>query len=164
MVLAYNPERAPAKLPAPTVGTLVIESNMDNVDVTIDGKSVGTVNKASALRLPGIQPGIHTVQGNRMGYEPDGSREQEVYPGRESTVSLRILIVRKRSKAAVDRFNRGLEYYNKGFEKNYKVAVEEFKGALQEDATYSQAAEYLGRAYRSLYEYETAISISLLSG
>ncbi len=156
MVLAYNPERAPAKLPAPAFGTLVIESNMDNVEVTVDGKSVGLVNKAAALRLPGIQPGIHTIQGNRTGYEPDGPREQEVYPGQESTVSLRILIVRKRSKAAADHFNRGLEYYNKGFEKNYKVAVEEFKAALQEDPAYSQAAEYLGRTYRSLYEYETA--------
>ena len=121
MLLAYNPERAGAKLPAPKFGTLVIESNMDGVEVTIDGKSVGTVSKANALRLPGIQPGVHVIQGNHEGYAPDGPREQEVYPGQETTVSLRILIaLRRHKKAAVDHFNHGLEFYNKGYEQNYK--------------------------------------------
>lgn len=157
MVLAYNPNHVAAgKLPALKLGTLVIETNMDNVEVTIDGKSVGVVNKASALRLPGIQPGMHTIQGNHLGYLPDGPREEEVYPGQETTVSIRILIARQRKKAAVDFFNHGLEYYNKGFEQNYKVAVEDFKNALQIDPTYSQAALFLGRAYRSLYDFDTA--------
>jgi tetratricopeptide (TPR) repeat protein len=157
MVLAYNPERVTAaKLPPPKFGTLVIETNMDGVEVTVDGKSVGVVNKASALRLPGIQPGVHTIQGNHAGYQPDGPREQEVYPGQETTVSLRILIARQRTKAAVDHFNRGLQFYNKGYEQNYKQAAEEFKQALQMDPTYSQAALFLGRAFRSLYDYDTA--------
>lgn len=157
MVLAYNPDRvSAAKLPPPKFGTLVIETNMDGVEVMVDGKSVGVVNKANALRLPGIQPGIHTIQGNHTGYEPDGPREQEVYPGQETTVTLRILIARQRKKAALDHFNRGLEFYNKGYEQNYKHAVEEFKQALQIDPTYSQAALFLGRAYRALYDYDTA--------
>ncbi len=157
MLLAYNPNRVTAaKLPPPTVGTLVIETNMDGVEVMVDGKSVGVVNKANALRLPGIQPGIHTIQGNHLGYEPDGPREEEVYPGQETTVSLRILIARQRKKAAVDHLNRGFEFYNKGYEQHYKQAVEEFKQALQIDPTYSQAALFLGRAYRALYDYDTA--------
>jgi uncharacterized caspase-like protein/tetratricopeptide (TPR) repeat protein len=157
MVLAYNPDRiSAAKLPPPKFGTLVIETNMDGVEVVVDGKSVGVVNKASALRLPGIQPGIHTIQGNHAGYEPDGPREQEVYPGQDTTVSLRILIARQRKKAALEHFNRGLEFYNKGYEQNYKQAVEEFKQALQVDPAYSQAALFLGRATRSLYDYDTA--------
>jgi tetratricopeptide (TPR) repeat protein/uncharacterized caspase-like protein len=156
MLLAYNPERKSAKLPAPKFGNLIIESNMDGVEVTVDGKSVGTVSKANALRLPGLQPGIHIIQGNHEGYAPDGPREEEVYPGQDTTVTLRILIIRQHKKAAVDHFNRGLEYYNKGYEQNYKSAVEEFKQALAIDPTYSQAAMYLGRACRSLYDYEAA--------
>ncbi|HEX4231825.1 MAG TPA: tetratricopeptide repeat protein [Bryobacteraceae bacterium] len=156
MLLAYNQDRVIGKLPPPKFGTLVIESNMDNVEVTVDGKTVGTVNKGNALRLPGIQPGIHIIQGNHEGYAPDGPREQEVYPGQEATVSLRILIMRQHKKAAVDHFNHGLEYYNKGYEQNYKNAVEEFKQALAIDPTYSQAAMYLGRTYRSLYDFDTA--------
>lgn len=157
MLLAYNPERVTAaKLPIPKTGTLVIETNMDGVEVTIDGKSAGVVNKASALRLPGLQPGMHMIQGNHNGYEPDGPREEEVYPGQATTVSLRILIVRQRKKAAVDHFNHGVEFYNKGYEQNYKQAAEEFKQALQIDPTYSQAALFLGRVYRSLFDYDTA--------
>ncbi len=157
MLLAYNPDRvSAATLPAPKFGTLVIESNMDGVEVTIDGKSVGVVNKASALRLPGIQPGMHMIQGNHTGYEPDGPREEEVYPGQDTTVTLRILIVRSRKKAAVDHFNHGVEFYNKGYEQNYKQAAEEFKQALQIDPAYSQAALFLGRVYRSLFDYDTA--------
>jgi tetratricopeptide (TPR) repeat protein len=157
MLLAYNPNRAAsANMPAPKFGTLVVETNMDGVEVMVDGRSMGVVNKASALRLPGLQPGVHTIQGNREGYEPDGPREQEIYPGQETTVSLRILIARHRKKAAVDHFNRGLEFYNKGYEQNYKTAAEEFRNALQIDPAYSQAALFLGRAYRSLYDYDTA--------
>ncbi|HZS53914.1 MAG TPA: caspase family protein [Bryobacteraceae bacterium] len=156
-VLAYYPGRATASnLPQPKVGTLVIETNMDGVEVTIDGKSVGVVNKANALRLPGLQPGLHTVQGNREGYMPDGPRDQEVYPGQETTVSIRILIAKVRKKAALDHFNHGMELYNKGYEQNYKAAAEEFKAALQIDPTYNQAATFTGRAYRALNDYDTA--------
>jgi hypothetical protein len=65
------------------------------------------VNKAAALRLPGITPGSHTVQGVHMGYEPDGPRQEEVYPGQETTVTVRILIARNRNHAAVEHFNPG---------------------------------------------------------
>ncbi len=157
-VLAFYANRATASnLPQPKFGTLVIESNMDGVEVTVDGKSVGVVNKASALRLPGLQPGLHTIQGNREGYMPDGPREQEIYPGQDSTVSIRILIAKVRKKAALDHFNRGMELFNKGYEQNYKAAAEEFKAALQIDPAYNQAATFAGRSYRSLNDYDTAI-------
>ncbi len=79
-----------------------------------------------------------------------------VYPGQESTISIKILIPRRRPRAAVDQFNDGLEYYNKGFEKNYKKAAELFAKALQIDPTYSQAALYLGRTYDALFDQVTA--------
>ncbi|MGD0912086.1 MAG: tetratricopeptide repeat protein [Terracidiphilus sp.] len=167
MVLAYNPTHiTAANLPPPKYGTLVIETNMDGVEVFVDGASVGVVNKAAALRLPGIAPGAHTVQAVHMGYEPDGPRQEEVYPGQETTVTVRILIARNRNHAAVDHFNQGIQFYNKGFEENYHKAAIEFEAALQIDPKYSQAALYAGRSYNALYEdkmsleyFKEAISI-----
>ncbi|MGB9611620.1 MAG: tetratricopeptide repeat protein, partial [Bryobacteraceae bacterium] len=113
-------------------------------------------NRGKPLRLPGITPGVHVIQGVRMGYEPDGPREETVYPGQETTVTLRIVIPRTRKRSAVDAFNEGMEYYQKGFEKNYLKAAEFFQKALKEDPKYSQAALYLGRVYHALYDYEKA--------
>jgi tetratricopeptide (TPR) repeat protein len=77
-----------------------------------------------------------------------------VYPGRESTVSIKILIARRRSKAALDELNHGIEFYNKGFADNYKKAVVHFDKALAIDPKFSQASLYLGRAYNSLFDEE----------
>jgi tetratricopeptide (TPR) repeat protein len=126
------------------------------VEIFVDGKSAGVATKTNPLRLPGLRPGAHTVQGVKMGYEPDGPREEMVYPGQESTVKIQILIPRKRPKAAVDSFDRGLDDYNKGFEKNYRAAVAHFEKALGLDPTYSAAALYLGRAHNALFEQDKA--------
>ncbi len=153
MLLAYVPSMAKAGTPpAPKNGTFVIEVNMDGTEVFVDGKSAGIVSKGTPLRLPGLLPGSHTIQGVKMGYEPDGPREETIYPGQESTISIKILIARRRTKAAVELFDKGLEFYNKGFAENYKKAVENFEKALAIDGKYSQAALYLGRAYNSLFD------------
>ena len=94
--------------------------------------------------------------GVHMGYEPDGPREEMVYPGQEVTVTLKILIVRRRPRAAVEQFDKGLELYNKGTPENYSKAVESFQAALQADPNYSQAALYLGRVYRDLFQDQDA--------
>ena len=157
MLLAYVPTRAAAGAPpAPKFGALIVESNMDGVELFLDGKSVGVVSKAQPLRLPGLAPGSHTIQGVKMGYEPDGPREEMVYPGQEKTVSIRILIVRRRNKAAADSFEKGLEFYNKGYEDNYRKAAENFEKALAADPKYSQAALYLGRTYNALFDEQKA--------
>ena len=157
MILAYNPTRIrAANLPAPKNGAMVIETNMDGVEIWIDGKSAGVVNKGTPLHVPGLLPGSHTVKGVRMGYEPDGPREELIYPGQETTVSIRILIAARRKRAAVEHYDRGVEDYNKGFEGNYKKAVAEFEQALQIEPDYSQAALYLGRTYSALYDPDNA--------
>jgi tetratricopeptide (TPR) repeat protein len=157
MLLAYLPSgAAPGTPPPPKEGALIFETNMDGVEVFVDGKSAGVVNKATPLRLPGLQPGIHTIQGVHMGYEPDGPREETVYPGQESTVTLKILIPRSRPRAAVEQFDKGLDDYNKGTPENYHKAVECFQAALAADPTYSQAALYLGRVYRDLSQEDEA--------
>ncbi len=158
MVLAFNPTlRKAAALPQPQFGNLVVETNMDNTEVWIDGKSVGTVQKGKSLRLPGIPPGSHTIKGVHMGYEPDGPREEQVYPGQDTTVSLHILIVRNRNKAAVDLLDRGITEYKNGYESNYRKAAADFKQAIALDPTYSAAYVYLGRTQNALFEDNDAL-------
>ena len=153
MLLAYIPTNKKADAPAPPkFGALIFETNMDGVEVFVDGNSVGVVNKEKPLRLPGLTPGAHTIKGVKMGYEPDGPREEMVYPGQEKTVGLKILILRRRSKSAVDEFDKGLEDYEKGYERNYRSAAGHFSKALEADPKYSQSALYLGRTYNALYE------------
>jgi tetratricopeptide (TPR) repeat protein len=157
MRLSYVPAMAnPATAPPPAYGTLVFESNMDGVEVFVDGKSAGVLDKGKTLRQPGLTPGDHTIKGVKMGYEPDGPRQERVNPGEESTVSIKILIARHRAKAVVDDLDKGLEFYNKGYEQNYKKAVELFEKAFQADPTYSQAAFYLGLTYNALFEEDKA--------
>ncbi len=157
MLLAYVPAGAkPDAPPAPKYGVMIIEANQDGVEVFVDGKSAGVVNKGTPLRLQGMTPGTHTIQGVKMGFEPDGPREETIYPGQESTITINIRFVRKRPKAALDELDRGLEYYNKGYADNYKKAAAHFQKALDFDPAYSQAALYLGRTYNALNEQEAA--------
>ncbi len=157
MLLAYIPSnKALGSAPAPKFGTLVFEANRDGVEVFLNNKSVGVVNKAEPLRLPGLPPGVHTVKAVKMGFEPDGPREEVVYPGQEKTVTIKIVIPRRRNRAAVDKFEDGLEKYNKGYAKNYQAAVVDFQQALALDPKYSQAALYLARTYNALYDQDKA--------
>jgi tetratricopeptide (TPR) repeat protein len=157
MLLAYVPSRArPAAPAAPKEGALVIEVNLDGVEVFVDGRSVGVASKAQPLVLPGLTPGVKLVKGVRRGYEPVGPREETVYPGQRTTVTLKLLVPARRPKAALDLFEQGLEFYQRGMEANYRKAVERFTRALAADPAYSEAALYLGRAYNALYDEENA--------
>lgn len=156
MLLAYVPSHITPETPAAKDGGLVFESNMDNVEVFLDGNSVGTVMKNKPLSLPGLSPGSHTVKAVRMGYEADGPREEVVYPGRDTTVTIRILIPRHRPVAAIEKMDEGIKLYSRGKIDNYKKAVECFQAALSIDPTYSEAAMYLGRAYEALFDTDSA--------
>jgi tetratricopeptide (TPR) repeat protein len=157
MLLAYNPGGiAPGAPPAPKFGTLIFESNMDGVELFVDNNSAGLLKKGEPFRMPGLQPGLHQIKAVKMGYEPDGPREEMVYPGQESTVRVRILIPRRRDKAATDAVDKGIEYYTRGGEPNYRKAEQEFDKALSIDSSYSQAALYLGRTQNALFEEEKA--------
>ena len=157
MWLSFIPGNVnPATAPAPQFGSMAITVNMDDVEVFVDGKSVGVVAKGKPFNLPGLTPGQHTVKGVHQGFEPDGPREETVYPGSESTVNIKILIPRRRGKAAEEALDKGLNDYQKGYEQNYKKAVEQFEKAFQLDPTYSQAAYYLGLTYNALFDEDKA--------
>lgn len=156
MLLAWTPSSSkPDAPPPPKFGAMIIEVNQDGVEVFVNGKSVGVVNKGKPLKLPGLAPGAHSVQGVKMGFKPDGPREEMIYPGQETTVTIRIRFPVSRPKAAVDELNRGIESYQKGYQANYLKAVEHLKRALAADPTYSEAALYLGRVYHALDDDET---------
>ena len=118
MVLAFNPgsngsrnctdANCAGKL---RYGTFVIETNMDDVEVWLDGKSLGIFKKGVPQRFPGLTPGPHTLKGAHQGYEPDGPREEQIYPGQDTTVAVRILIAQRRNHAAQEIFDRGLDRY-----------------------------------------------------
>lgn len=157
MQLSYVPATAaPATPPEPKYGTLVFESNKDEVEVFVDGKSIGVVNPGKPLQVPGLAPGEHSVKGVKMGYEPDGPRQETVYPGQTSTVTIKILIPRRRAKAVQDLLDKGIGFYQKGFEQNYQKAAALFGQAFEQDPTYSQAAFYLGLTYNALFDEQRA--------
>ncbi len=157
MWLSFIPANVnPATAPPPKTGSMSITVNMDDVEVFVDGKSVGVVAKGTPFSLPGLTPGQHTVKGVHQGFEPDGPREETVLPGTDAPVNIKILIPRRRSKAAEEALDKGLSFYQKGFEQNYKKAVEQFEKAFQLDGKYSQAAYYLGLTYNALFEEDKA--------
>ncbi len=157
ILLAYVPSRAKPGAPVEAkYGSLVFEANMDGVEVFLDGKSLGVVNKGKTLSVPGLTPGTHAVEGVKMGYEPDGPRQETVYPGQQTTVSIRLLIARRRTRAASDALDQGMGFYSKGYAQNYRKAVEGFQKALSIDPAYSQAALYLGRTYNALFDDQNA--------
>jgi tetratricopeptide (TPR) repeat protein len=157
MLLAYVPSHARPNAPEkPKFGTFIVQTQTDGVEFFLDGKSMGVVNKDTPLKLQGLQPGPHTIQGVKMGYEPDGPREETVYPGQDSTILIRTLIARRRNRAAAEDLERGLADYNKGYADNYKKALVEFQKAFDADPAYSQAALYLGRTYNALFDEQNA--------
>ncbi len=159
MLLAYNPSGVkPGAPPEAKDGTLIFESNMDGVELWVDDKPAGLLKKGEPFRLPGLQPRPHTIKGVKQGYEPDGPREEMVYPGQESTVKINILILRRHNKAAVDAFDKGVQFYTKGFKDNYQKAAELFQHAVELDPKYSAAYLYLGRTQDALFEPEKAVA------
>jgi uncharacterized caspase-like protein/tetratricopeptide (TPR) repeat protein len=157
MVLAFNPTHTKASAVAELkFGTMVIQSNMDDTEFWLDGQKAGVVSKANALRLPGLSPGSHTIKAIHMGYEPDGPREEMIYPGQETTVNVRILIPRRRTQAAVDLLDEGVAAYKKGFEVNYKKAEAKLNQAIAIDPNYSEAWMYLGRVENALWADDKA--------
>ena len=155
MWLSFIPANVnPATAPAPQFGSMAITVNMDDTEVFVDGKSVGIVAKGKPFTLPGLAPGQHTVKGVHQGFEPDGPREETVYPGTQSTVNIKILIPRRRSKPAEEALDKGITYYQN--KDDYKKAAEQFEKAFQLDPTYSQAAYYLGLTYNALFDEDKA--------
>jgi tetratricopeptide (TPR) repeat protein len=159
LILAFNPKRLSEGERSGRDGTLVVESNRDGVEFLLDGASRGIISKDKPLRIPGVASGTHSVQGVKSGFYPDGPREILVYPGRETTVRLRIQIARVEKKASLEQFEEARKLYEKGRDADLQKAVVILKRVLADSPDFSQAALYLGRAYQVLYDTEEALAM-----
>ena len=114
MMLGFSQDRR-QKLVAVTApqlanGSLVVEVNLDDVEVYIDDKLVGTASLGKTLQVPGIATGTHVVKGVRMGYDP-ASKDVLVVPGQDTTVTLRIQYKRTVKKSAIEDYKKGMDIY-----------------------------------------------------
>lgn len=149
---------------AGTAGGLIIEVNMDNVDIYIDDKLIGTVSKDKPLPVPGLSGGEHVVTAVHKGYEPE-VKHVLVAPGEQRTVTVKIRYAREIKRSALELYQRGSNLlYSKrsGFnplsiylprsqsQADLQRARDLFTQALAEDPHYSQAAYSLGVACQLL--------------
>src|SRR5262249_23691688 len=96
-----DPTAAPSML-----GTAIVETNLDDVDLYVDGGLVGRLSKAKPLRIPKLSSGLHEFKGVKAGDEPD-RKEIMIAPGQDATVTLRIRYARQTRKGALDLNARG---------------------------------------------------------
>src|SRR5262249_36486138 len=83
------------------LGTAIIEVNLDDVDVYVDGDLVGRMAKSKPLTVPRLSSGLHEFKGVKAGYEPD-RKQIMIAPGQEATVTLRIRYPKQVKKEAMD--------------------------------------------------------------
>jgi tetratricopeptide (TPR) repeat protein len=155
----------------PMVGTVIIETNMDDTDVYIDGNLVGTATTAKPLVVPGLPSGLHKFEGVVKGYEPD-RKEIMVVPGQDRTVTLRIRYQRQIKKAALDKNAEGekllftkrstLNPLNVVLSRSQSIgdlrkARDLFTQSLKEDPNYGTAAFHLGEVNQLLGDPEAAL-------
>ena len=83
MLLAYIPSKAkPAAAPEPKFGTLIFESNMDGVEVFVDGKTYGVLQKASRSARRDSPPASTPCRASRWVTSPTGRARKWSTPGR----------------------------------------------------------------------------------
>ena len=149
-------------------GTAIVEANMDDVDLYIDGALVGTVSRDRPLTIPRLSSGLHEFTGVREGYEPD-TKQIMIAPGQEVTVTLRIRYARRIDEAALVLGRRGerllfsrrstvnplnlLPVSRSQSTEDIEQARDLFAQALAEDPGYGKAAYHLGQAHHLLGDY-----------
>ena len=150
------------------LGTAIVEANMDDVDLYIDGDLVGTVSRDRPLTIPRLSSGLHEFMGVREGYEPD-TKQIMIPPGQEVTVTLRIRYPRRIREAALELGERGerllfthrstinplnmLPVARSQSIEDLERARELFEEALAEDSAYGKAAYHLGQVHQLLGDY-----------
>ena len=161
-----------AKSPS-MLGTAVIESNMDDTDVYVDGALVGRIGKSKPLTLPSLPSGLHEFRGVREGYEPE-RKEVMIAPGQEVTVSLRIRYVRQVKKPAQALNDDGekllftrrssmsllnlVPVERRQSETDLNKAAALFEKALQIDPGFAVAAYHLGQVNQLLLKYDESVA------
>ena len=155
------------------LGTAIVETNLDDVIVYIDGNLVGRVSKDQPLVMPGLPSGMHEFVGEKEGYEPD-RKQIMIAPGQESTVTLRIRYARQIRKQALDLNERGerllftkrssfslmnaLPIERAQSEADLRDAVRHFEQALAIEPTFAQPAYHLGQVHQLLGDLDASVT------
>ena len=155
------------------LGTAVVESNLDDVDVYVDGELIGRISKSKPLTLPSLPAGLHEFRGVREGYEPD-RKEVMIAPGQEVSVSFRIRYVRQIKKPAQALNDEGekllftrrssmslmnlVPVERRQSEADLKKAAALFEKALAIDPAFSVAAYHLGQVHQLLLKHDEAVA------
>ena len=158
---------------ASMLGNAVIESNLDDVDLYVDGKLIGRMSKSKPLMVPSLPVGLHEFRGEHEGYEPD-RQEVMIAPGQEVAVSLRIRYVRKVKKPAEDLNAEGekllftrrssmslmnlVPVERRQSEADLNKAASLFEKALAVDPTFALAAYHLGQVNQLLLKHEESVA------
>ena len=173
MVLGVATECLNAGDKAPSMfGTAVIETNLDDVDVYIDGKLIGRISKAKPLVVPSLSSGLHEFQGVKAGYEPE-RKQVMISPGQESAVTLRIRYVRQVKPPALELNEQGEKLLftrrssmslmnlvpteRKQSDADLQRAAGFFEKALAVDPNYTVAAYHLGQVHQLLLNHEESV-------
>jgi tetratricopeptide (TPR) repeat protein len=168
MLLGFVPEHAApnATLRNPT-GTLHVVSNMDAVEVYVDGEFRGKLDKGGSAWYPGLSAGRHVVRAVRSGYDPD-TQEVQIDPGQDSTINIRIKFPRKTNKQAETLFDDGLRHFirhhgslfgsaNGQTDADLKQARRDFDAALKADPQDAKAVYYLALTEQALGNTDQAV-------
>ena len=155
----------PARDPDSLLGTAVVEVNLDEVTLYIDGQLIGPLKKDMPLVVPRLATGPHEFRGVRKGYEDD-VKQILIAPGQTATVTLRIRYQRTIKKSALELNQEGERLLNtqrstinplnilpvarKQDQKDLMRARDLFTRALEEDPKYPEAAYHLGEVHQLL--------------
>ena len=153
-------------------GTAIVEANLDDVVLYVDGKLIGRISRAKPLTVPGLTSGVHEFRGEKSGYQPD-RKEVLIAPGQETSVILRIRYTRQIRKSAVDLNEQGerLLYTRRSSmslanivptertqsQEDLRKARTLFERALTQDTSYGLAAFHLGQVYQLLLMHDDSV-------
>jgi tetratricopeptide (TPR) repeat protein len=156
----------------PLQGTAIVETNVDDVAVRVDGKLIGVVSKSKPLTVPGLSSGVHEFRGEKAGYQPD-RKEALIAPGQDTSVTLRTRYAREIAKSARDLNEQGekLLYSRRSpmglanilptertqSPDDLKKAHTLFERALAQEPGYGLAAYHLGQVCQLLLLFDDSV-------
>ncbi len=171
MLLGVNTQCLADEREERPVGTAVVEANLDDVALYIDGQLAGSVNGGESLRIVGLPAGYHEFEGVRAGYEPD-TKDVLIRPGQEVAVTIRIrhplrarpearrlfeqgerLLYTRRSSVSLWNLLPVTRTQSRG---DLERARDLFIAALRIEPAYVEAARELGHVYHLLGDRDAA--------
>lgn len=170
MLLGVNPR---CRSVQDDYGTATVEVNLDDVQLFIDGRLIGSVSKSKPLRVPGLPVGPHEFKGVAPGYEPD-IKTVLIAPGQNLVVTLRIRYQRSYKRSAIDLGEQGDRLLNtirsasnpinilpiarRQSEGDLRRAQALYTRALADDPKYAVAAYRLGEVHQLLGQQDEALA------